>query len=590
MICLIPVSRFRVQYEVAAGRPYSQLEALILRAIKDGTRDVGGMRSTFQVHPRILIEALVTLTQAGWVAASHSDEGGFLLTAEGEAAVGSEKTPSTTVVTPRTNTVLLERVTGGLIGSDEVRFNSRSELRAVWDDAVRLRADVNEGEVDEGHIRQMLRRSKGEWVRWVGPIELIGKNAHWVVVSVDVDSGTVIGLPERWEKRLAPTVIEEARHRRGSLSAEAQARQWVPATEGPWRSSQRAEARGKRPWPIAVTSEDLLFHGAKHLEALLAALRDARSSAFIASAFLSSRAIEALRAPLREALGRGVSIDLLWGYGDGSSTDASPMEELKRLAYDAKRTEGAGTLRFNREPSGSHAKLVLADSPAGMTAIVGSYNWLSAVGHKDELNASIVLREPGIVAEAAASAAALWAGTVSESLSSTPDRWRNIAAELESITVAADEQAERLPPIDTTAQLVFDRDHDALVREWSASAQTRLFIFSHRLGPAGEPRLMPVAPADGREFVLCYGLTDLDEQWRTRIAGAVARVGGTVTHVPRMHAKVVVSDSSVCISSYNFLSADPFGTAKRARELGVVLEGEAVARTVAEQLTHVVSG
>jgi len=76
-------------------------------------------------------------------------------------------------------------------------------------------------------------------------------------------------------------------------------------------------------------------------------------------------------------------------------------------------------------------------------------------------------------------------------------------------------------------------------------------------------------------------------EWSVRLG---ARVGGAVAHVPGMHAKVVVSDSSVCISSYNFLSADPFGTAKRARELGVVIESEAVARTVAEQLIHLVSG
>lgn len=258
------------------------------------------------------------------------------------------------------------------------------------------------------------------------------------------------------------------------------------------------------------------------------------------------------------------------------------------MAYDAKRTEGAGTLRYNREPSGSHAKLLLADSLTGTSAIVGSYNWLSAPGHTDTPNVSIVLREPGIVAEAAAAAAALWAGTVSESMSSTPDRWRNIAAELESITVTANDKADSSSQSDTTAQLVFDRDHDALVREWSASAQERLFIFSHRLGPAGEPRLMRVAEVEGRQFVLCYGLTELDEQWRSRITTAVQRVGGTVAHVPGMHAKVVLSDSSVCISSYNFLSADPFGTAKRARELGVVIESEALARRVAEQLSAVV--
>ena len=51
-----------------------------------------------------------------------------------------------------------------------------------------------------------------------------------------------------------------------------------------------------------------------------------------------------------------------------------------------------------------------------------------------------------------------------------------------------------------------------------------------------------------------------------------------------MHAKVLVSDASVCISSYNFLSADPFGTARRSREMGVVIEAGNVATRVAERL------
>ena len=51
-----------------------------------------------------------------------------------------------------------------------------------------------------------------------------------------------------------------------------------------------------------------------------------------------------------------------------------------------------------------------------------------------------------------------------------------------------------------------------------------------------------------------------------------------------MHAKVLVSDASACISSYNFLSADPFGTARKARELGVVLDGGEAVTWLAERL------
>ena len=55
MICLVPVSRFRVSFEVAGGRPFSQLEQTMLRAIKQGITALDAMQRTFQVHPRILI-------------------------------------------------------------------------------------------------------------------------------------------------------------------------------------------------------------------------------------------------------------------------------------------------------------------------------------------------------------------------------------------------------------------------------------------------------------------------------------------------------------------------------------------------------
>lgn len=580
MICLIPVSRFRVEYEVAAGRPYSQLEVMILRAIKAGLHDVESLRATFQMHPRILIEGLVTLTQAGWVATSNSDDGGFVLTAEGADAVDGHRTPSTTVITPKTETVLLERVTGGLIGNHEVRFSTRAQLKTAWDDAIRLTAEVAESEADEGQVRQLLRRAKGEWVRWVGPIDLIGKNAHWVVVSVDPESGSVTGLPERWERRLGPVIAEEARRREQAISPAARARTWNLG-ESRGRREQVGESDGTKAWPVQLRDSDVLCDDRMHAEHLRQALTEARTTVFVASAFLASQAIGLLKEPLSAALRRGVDVDLLWGYDEGGTGAGAPLEELKRIAYDARQAAGAGVLRFNKEASGSHAKLLLWDSSGGMHATVGSFNWLSAFGHDGGVNVSVTLHEPGIVAGAAACAAGLWASASSETLSSAPDRWRNIAAELERI---ASQSGDALAADDApacTARLVFDREHDVLFREWLRTSQSRCLALSHRLGPAAEARLAAAPVATERRLWVGYGTTELDESWQSRIASRVESVGGTLRKVQGLHAKLIVSDTSVCVSSYNFLSADPFGTSKRARELGVVLEGAESAALVA---------
>jgi hypothetical protein len=561
VICLIPVSRFRVRYEVGAGRPYSQLEAMVLQAIMGGVRDIESMRATFQVHPRILIEALVTLTQAGWVSFSSQEEGGFLLTAEGAAAMEDSKSPSTAVITSRIDTLLLERVTGSLISNEDVRFKTRAQLKAVWDDAVRLRAVVHEGEVDEGQVRQLLRRRQGEWVRWVGPIDLIGKNAHWVPVSVDTVAGALVGLPDRWRTRLGPEVLNEARRREGTISPEARARQWVaPTTERSWGGTQRDEAESdvERAWPVSLAADDVLWDGASHEAALLRALAEAVSSIFVASAFLNSRTIEILKEPILGALRRGVDVDLLWGYGDGSDHGSSALEELKKIAYTARRDGLPGALRFNRDASGSHAKVLLFDASGTMQAVIGSYNWLSASGKGEATNVSVRLKHPGIIADACACAAGLWAAIPSESLSSTPDRWRSIASEQERIAAGGfGGGMDTGGPENSTARLVFDRDHDAIVREWSATAQERLLILSHRLGPAAETRLMRTEPIGSRKFAVRYGLTQLSDEWVARIETLIQRAGGRLVQEPGMHAKVMVSDASVCVSSYNFLFGRP---------------------------------
>jgi len=57
------------------------------------------------------------------------------------------------------------------------------------------------------------------------------------------------------------------------------------------------------------------------------------------------------------------------------------------------------------------------------------------------------------------------------------------------------------------------------------------------------------------------------------IARDVEQQGGRLVRIPKLHAKVLLSDRSGCVTSYNFLSTDPFGKLVGARELGVAFEG-----------------
>lgn len=595
MICLVPISRFRVRFDVCSGRPYSQLERMVLRAIKEGVTDLESMRMIFQVHPRILIEALVTLTQAGWVSFSGEVGGGFLLTSDGAAATSQGQSPSTTTVTSKTTFLLLERLTGSIISNDEVRFKSKKELEAVWDDALVLRGDMTDNSLDEGQVRQLLPRRQGEWVRWIGPVEMITKGFHWVPVGVDTAAGTLVGLPDRWRTRLGPVILEEARRREKALPQDERVRQ-APATDlfalgGRQGGLNRFEEELRPgPWAMEFAESDLLFDSQAHDAALIGALETAESSLFVASAFVTKAAVDLLRAPLLSALGRGVDVDILWGYGAGTDQGEAVIEELKKVTYEARRDGSSGALRFNRVASGSHAKLLIYDPPGGMLALVGSYNWLSAFkAGVASINVSITLRHKGVVAEVCGSAAGLWAGAESEILSSTADRWRNIAADLErQVATEIGSEPTQSDPASSTVRLVFDREHEVIIREWSASAQRTFLVLSHRLGPAADSRLVRADESTADQFSVIYGMTELDDASLTRISDKVRVAGGTISKASGVHAKVVVADTEVCISSYNFLSADPFGTSNRARELGVVIEGGGVANWVVERLRHIV--
>ncbi len=128
MIVLIPLSRFRITYQIACGRPYSRFEQLVLRAIEEGATDVAVLEGIFQIHPRLIIEALVTLIQAGWLAIDAASQEGLVLSSDGRQALHAGSAPRTLVAETKACTVVMERVTGGLLPNSEITYASRPKF------------------------------------------------------------------------------------------------------------------------------------------------------------------------------------------------------------------------------------------------------------------------------------------------------------------------------------------------------------------------------------------------------------------------------------------------------------------------------
>jgi len=114
MEMLIPLSRFEVNYEVGSGRPYSDLDRLVLQAVADGAGTVEQLSAIFKLPKRLLIEVIVTLARAGWVAVDVA-EGGFKATASGGEAAQTGTIPPFCVLRNAQAVVVMELFTGSLI-------------------------------------------------------------------------------------------------------------------------------------------------------------------------------------------------------------------------------------------------------------------------------------------------------------------------------------------------------------------------------------------------------------------------------------------------------------------------------------------
>ena len=585
MIVLIPLSRFRIKYELAAGRPFSQLERMILRAIKEGACELGELRETFQVHPRLLIEGLVTLTHAGWLSIGGSDQEGFVLTSEGGEAATSNRPPSTIEVSSRKASVVMERVTGALISNNEVRFASKMELGHVWDRAVHVAPQVTDNRLDEGQVQHLLPRKQGEWVRWIGPIDMLTRDVNWLPVNVDTQTENVVGLPDPWIPQLRNTIMAKARSvvEANSLGENERSLEWSFGGQklSPVRSVRdRSETLRGSPllWPSTVSKDDFCFTANEHEELATAAFGEAKNSIFIASAFAKLERLELLRESINAALERGVNIDILWGNtAEGMQGQRALVGWLSKVAYDARR-DGWGMLRFNKEPSGCHGKIMLWDGSDGFSACVGSYNWLAALVDQTECSlppdVTVRISEPAIVAALARCAAGFWSAVETEVLSSTADRWRRIAADLEMTA-----SFEETPVTNAKVRLILDREHETLLHYWISMAHSRFLIASHKLGPVSDDRLvnLNVERPACFDFNVVYGQANEDETWLASFGSLVREKKGLLKHVPNFHGKALISDTSACITSYNFLSADPLGASKNAREIGLVIEGQRLA-------------
>lgn len=498
MIVLLPVSRFRVPYDLARGKPYSRLEHMVLNAVADGGATLRSLADAFRIHDRLLVEAVVTLVNAGWVAVQGGPQASFVLTGAGHAAASGDREPVSVIVeTARPGIVVMERHSGQVARQSEARPYRRDELTEVWDTAPRIVTRIVRDSVDEAQVQKLLHREAGEWVRRIGRIEEISRDAHWLPLDVDVDAKQVLGLPPPWRHALAAPALAAAaafpRAPAASRGAARPARRRFLGVTDDDRVQRRATT-------VLIAAGDVLRGEQAHAAALAQALQWARTSVALAVPGLDGLDVfEALAADCADAVARGIRVDLLVGSAAGDPAALTAV--ANRIGYGADTRHGRALLRTR--VTGSGASLLLWDSaPGRLVGIVTGHAWVGGAAGSPHA-AGVRVLPPALCADLARAVASLWTGRGDDDFAREPGRWRRLADDVEedaarSTARSSDATADGTA---TTAELLVDEECLAADDVPAADAAVGLYVPDPTGGDVGRRGVQLIVRGPGAQLV-----------------------------------------------------------------------------------------
>lgn len=378
----------------------------------------------------------------------------------------------------------------------------------------------------------------------------------------------------------------------------------------------------------------LVINAAEHHEQLLAALREAKNQVVLVSPWVGQiERNRRIQDALVEAVDRGVRVHLVWGVDRDAAFEAQfgpASQDLVQLL--APREQRVGGLFVARRPAGVHAKLIVCDTE---WAIVSSCNVLNSSESRREFELGVKIRPPqeeAAMRAPEAGSAATWSPGDHRSLAAvavceclrfargilpdyllralisddpTLDGRRllappvEIGGEIESpdypavwrdtLRRRAEEVKQRVDRLSPLAQPVIDGQHREFLVAALQTARRRIVLSSKELGVGllggTVSELVLEARKRGVDLKVVHaGHADWSDELQRR-KDELERAG--VTFMQRdIHAKVLVCDEWVIVSSFNFLSfAGYYDMHRRARhELGVRLLGGGFADDIAKLL------
>lgn len=483
MIAFLPITRYRVDYQVASGRPFSSFERLLLKSVKSGQGTVSDLAQIFCVHRRLIVEGLVTLMQAGWVSLGSDDEH-FILSPSGEIASAGRTLPDTIAISDRHLTVVVEKVTGQVARNNEVDFYTRSNLKTLWNGGVALRKGDISNIVDPGLVAGLLSHQPTEWIRWIGPIAVLSDNAAFAVIDVDTNAERIGGIPKSWESLLLEPCIEQVRRKERKLAESKQVlddeelRQFV--RRDVFIGTEDEYGKDDTGWaPALVDSGDVLRDTSQHEAALSTLIETAESYVALALPSFSKPGIAHLLPKLSNAISRGLLVNLFFGQlPDKNDVEGRlGLDLLKKLEYDSTHSSETGRLVVASRESECSSSVALADTREGPSAIFGVYPWALVPSEQSLRYLSIKLSEPRAVARLCELLADFSSADERLRLDSGFVRLKRAAEELRQ--TAQSDVGQSVGSMQ--ARILLDRDHQYAIEALCSGARQTIRVFTNDL-------------------------------------------------------------------------------------------------------------
>lgn len=387
----LPVLHGRRRFHFDKGRPWSIIEHVVLSALAKNPSTAADLATRGEVGQRVIIEALIRLMRAGWVEMVERRAAvTFRITDNGMVAVSSDELPNVPRRLSRNMNFVIEQISGTVYRSRELPFH---------------------------HEHVILERAKKETIAWIErPGEPKLEEIRPLVDALFMDDEKFISmdfngerLSTRWSLVTVRDQIPEGLPSRTPLvvtnAVKEAAKEAIAQKDVTTTIVFQAEVVGERSirpraqtHKVNLSERDLVLGGPEHKQVITAALKRAKYRVLIHSTFISVERFNNLFPDIRDAVGRGVNVDILWGQEQSTEGRRATRDAVIELNKQLENQE-LHALRICPFSTGSHCKVILSDDghPDRFSAWVGSCNWLSSPFRS--LEASIRVRDSEIVAD-----------------------------------------------------------------------------------------------------------------------------------------------------------------------------------------------